>query len=93
VDIEHLSILEDLFGLVPSDMAVFHAFHKFDAAQRGESSQPIVEVWAKLNTKPSYSMILDFDASLVDIHSEVKRQPATTYEMAWGLTLPSFSRT
>ncbi len=41
-------------------------------------------VWAKLDTRPSNPVILDFDASLVDVHSEAKEQAAPTYKKGFG---------
>jgi hypothetical protein len=83
-DIEHLRVQEELFGSVPSDSTVFRTFHEFDAEQRVELAKALAEVrakvWQKVDTKPSDPVILDFDASLVDVHSELKEKAAPTYQ-------------
>jgi hypothetical protein len=87
-DIEHLRIQEELFGSVPSDTTVFRTFHEFDTGQRAHLAEALAEVrarvWAKLDTRPSDPVILDFDASLVDVHSELKEQAAPTYKKGFG---------
>ena len=81
-DIEHLRIQEELFGSVPSDTTVFRTFHEFDAAQRTRLAEALAEVrarvWTKLDTTPENPVILDFDASLVDVHSHIKERAAPT---------------
>jgi hypothetical protein len=87
-DVEHLRVQEELFGSVPSDSTVFRTLHEFDAEQRSELSQALAEarakVWQKVDTKPSDPVILDFDASLVDVHSELKEKAAPTYKKGFG---------
>jgi hypothetical protein len=87
-DIEHLRVQEELFGSVPSDSTVFRTMHEFDAEQRVGLSQALAEVrakvWKKVDTKPSDPVILDFDASLVDVHSELKEKAAPTYKGGFG---------
>jgi hypothetical protein len=87
-DIEHLRVQEELFGSVPSDSTVFRTMHEFDAEQRVRLSQALAEVrakvWKKVDTKPSDPVILDFDASLVDVHSELKEKAAPTYKGGFG---------
>ncbi len=87
-DIEHLRIQEELFGSVPSDTTVFRTFHEFDATQRASLAEALTEVrarvWTKLDTQSSDPVILDFDASLVDVHSELKEQAAPTYKGGFG---------
>lgn len=41
-------------------------------------------VWKKLDAKSSDPVILDFDASLVDVHSEAKGQAAPTFKKGFG---------
>ena len=71
-----------LFGSVPSDTTVFRTVHEFDAGQRARLAEALAEVrarvWTKLDTTPENPVILDFDASLVDVHSELKEQAAPT---------------
>jgi hypothetical protein len=77
-----------LFGSVPSDSTVFRTFHEFDAEQRSELAEALAEVrakvWKKLSIKAKDSVILDFDASLVDVHSELKEKAAPTYKKGFG---------
>ncbi|EQD73549.1 transposase IS4 family protein, partial [mine drainage metagenome] len=65
----------------------FRTFHEFDPTQRASLAEALAEVrarvWTKLDTKPSDPVILDFDASLVDVHSE-KEQAAPTYKKGFG---------
>jgi hypothetical protein len=87
-DIEHLRIQEELFSSVPSDTTVFRTMHEFDAAQRSELMLGVGEVrakvWKKLDTDPTKPVILDFDASLVEVESENKQQAAPTYKGGYG---------
>jgi hypothetical protein len=86
-DIEHLRSQDELFGSVPSDSTVFRTLHEFDAAQRNELRQALAEVrakvWKKLDQKRD-PVILDFDASLVDVHSELKEHAAPNYKGGFG---------
>ena len=87
-DIEHLRSQEELFGSVPSDSTVYRTLHEFDAQQRRELLEALAEVrakvWKKLDRKRQDPVILDFDASLVDVHSELKEQTAPTYKGGFG---------
>jgi hypothetical protein len=87
-DIEHLRAQEELFGSVPSDSTVFRTLHEFDAQQRSELRSALAEVrakvWEKLDTRRKDPVILDFDASLVDVHSELKEHTAPTYKGGFG---------
>ena len=82
-DIEHLRVQGELFGSVPSDSTVFRTLHEFDAAQRGELLSALAEVRAKvckkLDKRRGDPVILDFDASLVDVHSVLKEHTAANY--------------
>ncbi|MGH7955025.1 MAG: IS1380 family transposase [Gloeomargaritales cyanobacterium] len=86
-DIEHLRVQEQLFGSVPSDSTVFRTLHEFDASRRVRLGEALAEVrarvWEKLDTT-SDPVILDLDASLVDVHSELKEQAAPTYKHGFG---------
>ena len=42
-------------------------------------------VWRQVDQRTSDPVILDFDASLVDVHSELKVQAAPTYKKGFGL--------
>ena len=88
VGIEHLRAQEELFGSVPLGSTVFRSFHDFDAEQRRELEDSLAEVrakvWKKMGTKASEPVILDFDASLVDVHAELKERAAPTYKKGSG---------
>ncbi len=70
-DIEHLRAQHEMFGSVPSDSTVIRILHQVDAKQRRELLSALAEVratvWKKLDTRRSDPVILDFDASLVDV--------------------------
>jgi hypothetical protein len=87
-DIEHLRSQQEMFGSVPSDSTVFRTLHEFDAEQRSELSEALAEVrakvWKKLDQRRKDSVILDFDASLVDVHSELKEKAAPNYKGGFG---------
>ncbi len=87
-DIEHLRSQQELFGSVPSDSTVYRTLHEFDAKQRSELLQALAEVrakvWKKLDQRRSDPVILDFDASLVDVHSELKEHAAPNYKGGFG---------
>jgi hypothetical protein len=88
-DIEHLRLQEDLFGSVPSDTTVFRTFHEFDASNRAAIGLGVTRIRTKVwshaaltfSTEP---VILDIDASLVDIHSENKEHAAPTFKGGFG---------
>jgi len=84
LDIEHLRIGDDLFGSVPSDTTVARTFHEIDASTRegiaAAMARVRAEVWRRSSvTSGSGPVLLDIDASLVEIHSENKEQAAPTY--------------
>ena len=87
-DIEHLRVQEEMFGSVPSDSTVFRTLHEFDAQQRRELLSALAEVrakvWKKLDQRRKDPVILDFDASLVNVHSELKEQAAANYKGGFG---------
>jgi hypothetical protein len=87
-DIEHLRVQEELFGSVPSDTTVFRTMHEFDGPARAELAVALAEVrakvWKKLDTNKKLPVILDFDASLVDVTSELKENAAPTYKGSFG---------
>jgi len=88
-DIEHLRLQEDLFGSVPSDTTVFRAFHEVNPATRARLALAMAKVRAKVwsdasLTSSSEPVILDIDASLVEIHSEHKEDAAPTFKGGYG---------
>jgi hypothetical protein len=89
LDIEHLRIGADLFGSVPSDTTVARTFHEIDSTTRVEITKTLsdvrAEVWRRSSaTTGTAPVILDIDASLVEIHSENKEQTAPTYKGGFG---------
>ena len=88
-DIEHLRIGGELFGLVPSDTTVFRIFHEMTPATRRQLGEAMAEVrekvWSRSAvTTGSSPVILDIDASLVEVHTDTKEQAAPTYKGGFG---------
>ncbi|MGA2931809.1 MAG: IS1380 family transposase [Acidimicrobiales bacterium] len=88
-DIEHLRLQEDLFGSVPSDTTVFRTFHEITPETRDEiacaMAEVRTEVWRRSGaTAGSAPVLLDIDASLVEIHSEHKVAAAPTFKGGYG---------
>jgi Transposase DDE domain group 1 len=89
LDIEHLRIGADLFGSVPSDTTVARTFHEIDASSRSAITEAMAEmraeVWSRSSaTTGTDAVLLDIDASLVEIHSENKEQTAPTFKGGFG---------
>ncbi len=89
LDIEFLRTGDDLFGAVPSDTTVARTFHEITPARRaalvGAVAQVRAEVWRRSQAaKGKDPVVLDIDASLVEIHSENKEQAAPTYKGGYG---------
>ncbi len=88
-DIEHLRLQEDLFGAVPSDTTVFRTFHEITPSTRSGIAAALAEVrtevWRRAGaTNGRDPVLLDIDASLVEIHSENKVSAAPTYKGGYG---------
>ena len=88
-DIEHLRAQEDLFGSAPSDSTVFRAFHEITPEVRDALAEAFAqvrsEVWRRsAATKGKGPVILDIDASLVEIHTETKEGTGPHYKGGWG---------
>ena len=88
-DIEHLRLQPDLFGSVPSDSTVFRSFHQIGSTTRAGIAEAMAEmrakVWSRSSvTKGSSSVVLDIDASLVEIHTDGKEHAAPTYKGGFG---------
>ena len=62
--------------------------HELDVEQRSELLSVLTEVrahvWKKLDKRRGDPVILDFDASLVDVHSELKEHTAANYKGGFG---------
>lgn len=89
LDIEHLRAQGDLFGSVPSDSTAWRSFHELDAASLGGLAEALAavrgQVWQRSSaTAGTMPVILDIDASVVDIHSENKEGTAPTFKGGFG---------
>jgi hypothetical protein len=88
-DIEYLRSQRGLFGLVPSDSTVHRTFAAIDAVTAGYLVQSMAavraQVWGRsAATTGTAPVVLDIDASLVEIHSENKEGAAATYKGGYG---------
>jgi hypothetical protein len=88
-DIEHLRLQPDLFGSVPSDSTVFRTFHQIDGTTRAGIAEAMAELRAKVWSRSSVTtdsspVVLDIDASLVEIHTDGKQGAAPTYKGGFG---------
>jgi hypothetical protein len=88
-DIEHLRLQSDLFGSVPSDSTVFRTFHEIGSMTRAGIAEAMAEMRAKVwsrspVTNGSSPVVLDIDASLVEIHTDGKEGAAPTYKGGFG---------
>ncbi len=89
LDIEHLRTSPDLFGAVPSDTTVARTFAEITPADRqavAAALAPLRErVWSRSTaTTGTDPVVLDIDASLIEIHSEDKDQTAATFKGGFG---------
>ena len=87
--IEHLRAQEDLFGQTPSDTTLFRAFHEIAPETRDALAEAFAgvraEVWRRsVATTGTAPVILDIDASLVEIHTETKEGTGPHYKGGWG---------
>ena len=83
-DIEQLRIQDQLFGNVCSDSTVHRSFHQITPTVLADLTARFATVrnrmWAQLPAIAGDSMIvLDIDASLVQVHSERKEETAANY--------------
>ena len=85
-DIEHLRLQSTLFGSVPSDSTVFRAFHEIDSGLLASAMSSVRnKVWARSSsTTGTAPVVLDIDATLVEIHSEGKEQAAAHFKGGFG---------
>ncbi len=88
-DIEHLRSQGRLFGEVPSDSTVYRTFRAIGpdtlAGLREAMAEVRAGVWRRsAATTGSAPVVLDLDASLVEIHSENKEGTAATYKGGFG---------
>lgn len=88
-DIEHLRSQPALFGEVPSDSTLYRTIRALDGVRRdgiGEALAGVrAKVWERLGLiEAADPVVLDLDASLVQIHSEHKEGTAPTYKRGFG---------
>ena len=88
-DIEHLRLQRDLFGFVASDSTVHRTFHELSPSTLGELHGAVAhvraKVWDQLGLSASEDpVLLDIDASLVEIHSENKEGAAPHFKGGYG---------
>ena len=88
-DIEHLRLQSDLFGSVPSDSTVFRTFHQLGPTTRAGIAEAMAQMRAKVWSRSSVTtgsspVVLDIDASLVEIHTDGKQHASPTYKGGFG---------
>lgn len=88
-DIEALRAQERLFGSVPSDSTLYRTFRQIGPATLGGLWEAIAgvraQVWRRSSvTNDDRPVILDIDATLVEIHSENKAGTGPTYKRGFG---------
>ena len=88
-DIEALRAQERLFGAVPSDSTLYRTFRQIDpttlAGLREAMAVVRGQVWRRSSvTNTTDPVMLDMDATLVEVHSENKEGTAPTYKRGFG---------
>jgi len=88
-DIEHLRAQPALFGPVGSDSTLYRTFRHIDAGGLEALWQAMAavrsQVWRRSSaTAGTDTVVLDIDASLVEIHSENKAGTAANYKRGFG---------
>jgi hypothetical protein len=78
-----------LFGSVPSDSTVFRTLHQLSEETRTSIEMAMAtvraNVWSRsAATTGTAPVILDIDASLVEVHSENKEEAGPTYKGGYG---------
>lgn len=85
-DVEFLRAQPALFGAVPSDSTLYRTYRQIDAATLTRLWDAMAsvraQVWARVDD--GMPVVLDIDASLVEIHSEHKDGTAATYKGGFG---------
>lgn len=90
-DIERLRAQSTLFGAVCSDSTLYRTLRSIDAAGLEGVWEAMAEartqVWRRSSaTTGNAPVILDLDASLVDVHSENKEGTAANYKRGFGFS-------
>ncbi|NLA34226.1 MAG: hypothetical protein GX868_00880 [Actinobacteria bacterium] len=87
-DVEHLQVSPALFGEVPSDTTVARTIAGITEADRyriATALAPLRErVWAEADVGAVGPVIVDIDASVVEIHPENKQNTAPTFKGTFG---------
>jgi Transposase DDE domain group 1 len=88
-DIEVLRAQPGLFGSVPSDSTLYRTLRRLDRVTVAGLDEAMAEVRAQVWHRSSATtgvaaIVLDIDASLVEIHSENKQGTAPTYKGGFG---------
>jgi hypothetical protein len=87
-DIERLRAQRGLFGSVPSDSTLYRTIRGIDEVTLGRLWSAMAgvrkQVWERSAATRSGRVVLDLDASLVEIHSENKEGTAATYKGGFG---------
>ncbi len=87
-DIEQLRPEPELFGEVCSDSTLYRTLRSLDprtvAAVKGAIAETRAAVWRRLPAITRGPVVLDMDASLVEIHSENKEETGPTYKGGFG---------
>jgi len=87
-DVEYLRAEEALFGFVASDSTVWRCFHEITpetrAALKTSMAEVRAKVWHRSAATTTGPVVLDIDASLIEIHSEGKEGTGPTYKGGFG---------
>jgi Transposase DDE domain group 1 len=85
-DVEFLRAQPALFGPVPSDSTLYRTYRQIDGATLAglwdAMAEVRAEVWSAVDT--GEPVVLDIDATLVEVHSEHKQGTASTYKGGFG---------
>ena len=90
-DIERLRAQPSLFGAVASDSTLYRTLRSIDASTLKGVWEAMAEARAQVWRRSSATagrapVILDLDASLVDVHSENKEGTAANYKRGFGFS-------
>lgn len=90
-DIERLRAQPTLFGAVPSDSTLYRTVRSIDATGLAHVWEGVADtrrkVWQRSSAVTGKApVVLDLDASLVDIHSENKEGTAANYKRGFGFS-------
>lgn len=88
-DIEYLRANERIFGAVPSDSTLYRTMREITPELLSELQATLAHVRASVwrrsaATTGTSPVVVDIDATLVEIHSENKEQTGATYKGGYG---------